>query len=440
MPKFFRAWMISALILCSLIMPAGCGCGDDDDDNDDASADDDADDDANDDLDDDTDSPDDDMDDDTGDDDVTTPEYEELVALGKDWLAFPEGDKARLDFMAALELIPDGREAMYGLVMANTVHTTDVFSIVVDYVVSVIEYGGPVKADDFSGDDLINGILQRTLDGLARDRVYELIDYADRCLEAEADFEHEGIPIFVNYEQVASLASDFDAGELYATKAFSGLFSAFVYQLYALDLDFDAFNAYRLATIDFDAMTTEEIVGLVVDILLDILKDPSFPDFLTVTAEGAEHFQNAGMELGDAFDAWSKVFPAVELETDDQSDDVITYDDLNANKARDEGENFIIPHFGVLDDEQMELLLALNDMAAAFRDTYYDYTEKDVDPDNPNPFPVKLLKPVVQYFGLPAFIVPDVYIDMGAWYVDPQGSGFKDSLITILEIADIFLP
>jgi hypothetical protein len=425
--------LISLFILSLLFfVPIGCDCGDDDDDNDDASDDDSADDDADDDNDDDT--------DDNTDDDDPTPEYLALIAEGKDWLAFPEGDKARQSFMQALEIDPDGIDAMYGLVLANTVHNTDVLSILVDYVMSVIDYGGPVKADDFSGDDLINGILQGLLDGLVRDRTYELLDYADRTLSASGTFQHDGIPIFIHYEQVAQLGGEFDKGELYATKAFSGIFSAIVYQMYALDLDFDIFNAYQLAIIDFDVMSTEEIIGLVVDILLDILKDPSFPDFLTVTASGAIMFQEAGMELGDGFDAWTKVFESIDLESDDQLDDVMGYDDANGNFARDAGENYIIPHYGLLDESQMELLEAANLIAAAFRDTYYDYTEKDVDPDNPNPFPVKLFKPVARHFGVPAFIIPDMYIDIGSWFVDPEGSGFKESLISILEIADIFLP
>jgi len=429
--------LISLFILTLLFfVPIGCDCGDDDDDDDDDDAPDD--DSADDDADDDT--SDDDTSDDDTDDDNPTPEYLALIAEGKDWLAFPEGDKARQSFMEALEIDPDGIDAMYGLVLANTVHNTDVLSILVDYVMSIIDNGGPVKADDFSGDDLLNGILQGLLDGLVRDRTYELLDYADRTLNAQGTFQHEGIPIFIHYEQVALLGGEFDNGELYATKAFSGIFSSFVYQMYALDLDFDIFNAYRVAVIDFDVMSTEEIIGLVVDILLDILKDPAFPDFLTVTAQGATMFQEAGMELGDAFDAWTKVFEAINLESDDQLDDVIGYNDLNGNFARDVGENYIIPHYGLLDESQMEMLEAANLIAAAFRNTYYDYTEKDVDPDNPNPFPVKLFKPVARQLGLPAFLVPDMYLDIGSWFVNPEGSGFKESLITILEIADTFLP
>jgi len=77
---------------------AACSCGDDDDNEKSMSDDDTA-------YDDDSAVDDDSLDDDSGDDD-TLPDVSDLIESGKDWLKIGEGDKARLDFMAALQISP----------------------------------------------------------------------------------------------------------------------------------------------------------------------------------------------------------------------------------------------------------------------------------------------------------------------------------------------
>lgn len=423
----FARIIIALLILLSFSFLSGCDCNEEEDDE------------KEDDSDDDDDNDDNDVTDDDNDDNDSGPDVDDLIAEGKDWLAFPEGDKARLSFLAALDIIPDHPEAMYGLVLSDLVHTTDVLSILVDYVMSVIEYGGPVK-DNPSGEDLVNGIIQRVIDGLLRDRVAELIDYADRTIQAEGEFDHEGIPIFIHYEQVAELSVEFDYPELHASTALSGLLAGLIYHLYAVDLDFDITHVFRIADLDFDAMSTTEIVSAIVEILLDMFTDPGYPDFFTMPDDNAEIFKQAGMEMGDGFDAWTRVFPAIRTETDDQTDDVMGYVDLNANSAFDPSEPYFIPHYGELNPDQMELLQAVEELVAGLRDSFYDYTKKDVDPYNPNPFQLVLLRPIVAYAGLPRFLIPNWEIDIGAWYVDPAGSGLRDTLVAILSVMDLFLP
>jgi hypothetical protein len=187
-------------------------------------------------------------------------------------------------------------------------------------------------------------------------------------------------------------------------------------------------------------MTTTEQISVVVEIILDMLDDPSFPDFLTIPEENADMFREAGLEVGDALTNWLLTFEAVKAETDDQTDDVIAYVDRNGNNAYDEGEPFVIPHYGELTDEQMALNADILAMVEGLRDSFYDYTPKDVDPNNPNPFRIVLLRPILKHLGLPGWIIPDMELDIGGWYVDPAGSGLKDTLVTILKIADAFLP
>jgi len=381
---------------------------------------------------------DDDADDDTADDDAV-PDVDDLIREGKDWLAFPDGDRARLFFLAALEIAPEHPEAMYGLVLSDTVHTTDMFSVLWDYIMSFIDHGGPIKSG-FTGDDLVNGIFQNMLDGLLRERAAELIDYAGRCKKSGAAFEHDGIPIFIHYEEVAVLSTEFDDGELFAASAFAGIMSGLVYHMYALDLDFDLFNFFRLVELDYDELSVTQIVSAVVEVLLDILTDPSFPDFLTLPEENEGIFSAAGIEVGDGLAAWTDVFPSIGLETDDQTDDVMGYVDEDWNGAFDPRERFFLPHFGELDEDQMKWVEMTDAVVAGLRDSFYDYTVKDINPEIPNPFELSLLRPMAEELGLPGFIVPDETIDIGAWYVDAVGSGFKDSLVSVLQFIDGVLP
>ncbi|MCZ7585833.1 MAG: hypothetical protein M5R36_22255 [Deltaproteobacteria bacterium] len=49
---------------------------------------------------------------------------------------------------------------------------------------------------------------------------------------------------------------------------------------------------------------------------------------------------------------------------------------------------------------------------------------------------------MLRFFGIPPLIpdLPFTRIDLGSIYVDPAGDGFKQTLITILNALDLFLP
>ncbi|MCB9476672.1 MAG: hypothetical protein H6685_07350 [Deltaproteobacteria bacterium] len=433
----FGVAMLLVFLLAGGTALPGCSCGDDDDDDDSASDDDD--DDVS------TD------DDDDDDDDLT--DVDALIQEGKDWLAFPEGDKARQSFMAALELEPDNREARYGVVLSDFVHSMDVYSVLTDYILSFIEYGGPVKsgavesgliengkAEQLPGDDFLNNLLQIVIDGLFRERASELIEYADGLEGCDCAFMHPGIPIYVHYEKVMELAGEFDAGELYQSKAFAGSLSALFYHLYAINIDFDPFWLYALTEADFDDLDTLETISVVVDVLLNMLTDPGFPDFLVVTPGGQAIFRQAGTDLGDAMDDFLSTFIAVDAETDPQDEDVISWVDRNGNLVRDPDEPYRMAYFGELSDEQMAQLAEMQLFAEDLRNALYQGTDKDVNPDEVELLHLVLLRPIVASLGLPAGIIPDTTVDLSAAYTDIEGDNFKKTLVTILNLVSLVLP
>ncbi|MBZ0273562.1 hypothetical protein K8I61_16100 [bacterium] len=460
MPKSFRSVPLLALLAALSLLAAGCGCGDDDDDgggapiDDDTGTDDDtdgtgpSDDDSDDDDNDDDDDDDDfefdddadDDDDDDADDDTSDPTVESLIASGKDWLSIGEGDKARLDFLAAYALDPAHPETSFGVVMSNAVHEFDVFGIIYDYVLSVLDYGGPVAAEE---DNLLDTVLQIVADGLVVDRAAELADYAGIALAlGDPQFTHDGIPIFLHFEHVATLSTQFDSGELHAAHAFAALFSGVFRHLTAISLDTDVSAVFVIMDILDSGLPDDEKLGAIVDLLIDMLTNDAFPDFLTLPPANVPDFQLAGLTLGDGFGAFAAMADAIRVETDNPEDDVLSYFDANGSFTWDDGEPFVLPSYGALSDDEMLLFEGLVEMSRDLRDAFWDDTAKDVDPANDNPFPLADLNPILRYFGLPP-VIPDwaiTRIDIGDFYADPGYDGIKQLLLDVLLALDQTLP
>jgi hypothetical protein len=76
------------------------------------------------------------------------------------------------------------------------------------------------------------------------------------------------------------------------------------------------------------------------------------------------------------------------------------------------------------------------------RDSLWDYTEFDTDPDNADPFALNTINELLKALGYPPLIPAwDILeLDLGAIYATPGSDGLKSTLILILQIADLFLP
>ncbi len=362
------------------------------------------------------------------------------IAEGKQWLRAGEGDRARLSFLSALGLDAGSEEAVCGTVIADGLHVLDVFGIIVDYIKVLLEFGGPVKSEA-DPDSWINPILDTMLNGLLLEHVEELVAHAERAQGSGAcGFRLDGVPVFISFEQVAVLETEFDLSDMHAFESFSLLFGGLLRHALVLDLDFDIGLAFLITEIDFGSLDPLEAVAAVVRLLLQMVDDPGHPDFLTMDESGVEQYRLAGLQLGLGMDHFLRTFSAMEEETDLQDDDVMGYVDLNGNRAYDAGEPFRIPHFGVLDEEGMEWVEALSGLVTSLRDSYLDQTEHDSDPENPNPFQVATLNPVLELLGLPGFIPPNLALNLGNMYANPNPTGLKDALLGILRFLDLILP
>jgi hypothetical protein len=419
-------------LLCLGLTLTGCGCGDDDDDSNGAGPDDD-------DNGIDDDSPDDDAGDDDDDDDDDTPwPPNELIEEGKRWLALGDGDRADLYFRQALEQVPDHPEANYGLVIGNAMHGLDLVGIILDYVYSVLDNGGPVKADP---DNLLDNFFAQALDGLIYSGGSEQLEYAEICLENGYAFQQDdAIPIIIHFEHLADVSGQFDEAELHAAVVPTLLLWGLVEHIDAISLDCDYTQAYLLAQLNWNDLMAA--LKEAIPILIGLIDDPAYPDFLTLPAENVPQMKDAGLRIAESLEQFRLIFPAIESEAGaDQATDVFGYDDLNGNDQYDEGEPYRIPELGSLNAGQMATVNALRYAAVKLRDSFWDYTEFDVDPDAPNPFRLSYLNPLLQAFGLPALIPdwPFLQIDFGAFYADPGADGLKQLLLQILRIAEAII-
>lgn len=428
-----RIWLLLlCLSVCSLV-----ACGDDDD-NDDSTAP--ADDDASPADDDDDQTPDDDDDasptDDDDDDDSSPWPTNELIDEGKRWLALGDGDRANLYFRQALEQVPDHPEANYGLVIGHSLHMMDIISILWDYVESLLNYGGPVKAED----NILDNFLDEVMDGLLFANAVEQFEYVDICRANGYTFQQDDpIPIILHFEHLDDVSGRFEDAALDFSIIISKLLWGLIGQLSAVSLDFDI--TYALPIMDLDWNDLLPALKTTVDILQALLNDPMYPDFLTLPPENLADFQEAGLQLAGGFDAYVSMLADIETDANGRPEDVVGYVDWNGNGQWNSHEPYRIPGFGELDEEEMVLFEALRFAAEKLRNSLWDYTEYDVDPENLNPFHLAYLNPLLDALGWPP-LIPDwglFELDLGAVFEDPGEDGFKNLLIIIVNLADIIL-
>ncbi|MCC6157980.1 MAG: hypothetical protein IT350_07990 [Deltaproteobacteria bacterium] len=439
-----RFVFVILLVLLNFVV-AGCGCGDDDDDDSpEADSDDDTDDDADDDTgdddtgDDDTwpplpdDDADDDADDDTGDDD-TTPvcdwsTYDPLVEDGIDALGIRDVDAAMDAFEDAIDVCPEFGDAKLGLLLAGV---QDLFA----ELPVVLAMAGGFPDIDWTA-------LQQTI----RDQLLPM--NADLIsLAAEIVAQHEDVrlfvspmPLWVDGETVViDAGGEWDIADVHNLSAIVNAADAVEHFLVSIDLEAD----WEALTVWPGGYDPVEIAHYFAGILLDMLADPNYPDFLKFVSGGEQDFEGGAVSLGFACLDVTAGFAAVRAETDPQEDDVTAYVDENENGAWDEGEPYRLPYMGVFAPHQNNVLVDALILTQDLGPALLDSGPEDLHPLLPDWLPLDDLNFVLELIAsyVPGLTLPAIPVPVGYWFYNPSPDGLKPvAQLLVQALYDLTLP
>jgi hypothetical protein len=418
---------ITLLILLLFILAFGSiGCGDDDDDDtgDDDSVDDD---DSSGDDDDDTATDDDDDtaddDDDDNDDDDTAPicdwdSYDPLIVSGKTALADLDPATALSDFNDAAVICPDIGDAQMGALLAE-------FQAVLQAAMTALGQYPDFPFIDWDA-------FQQTVETDLLPLNAGLRTAADTVVEGFPDVRLylTSYPLFVFDETVAlDLGGEWDYADAINLSGLAYALEAIEHFLLAVDLDAD-WTLIQTMPYIYDPV---QLVHWYAGKFLEMLTDPTYPNFMTFTASGPEHFADFAVTLGFGSIDVDLGFDSIRTEIDPQEDDVTGYLDENGNGQWDEGEHYYLPHFGPLAAEMNNLvvgtLILLEDLGPAL----LDRGPEDLRPLLPDWFPlgdVNYILTALQAY-VPGLQVPNIPIPVGRWFYYPPADGLR-SVATVL--------
>lgn len=434
-----KSWFLLCLLgsLLALCLLPGCDCGDDDDNDDNQPADDDdaspADDDNDDASPDDDDDDDDDDDNDDNDDDVVCDyaSYDPLIDEGNQLLSAGDNEAAYGAYHEALDLCPDEPDAKMGLLISDTQWYLQFIYRLIDYIINF-----PVTADK-TDPKSIASIFQELIREQMLPVTDEMIALADdlRANHPKARFFIDPLPmLLVDGHAVLEMAGEWDLADFDNVKAFAQILEGLWYFLITYDLRFDLtiiFNAEPPAS-----PTTEELIHFYAGLLLEVLADPNYPDFLTFLDDGEANLETSALQAGRGLIGVVTAFYSMREETDPQEDDIAGYVDENGNGQWDEGEPFKVPYFGDLWPEGNvffeDLFYLMNDLGEAFLDT----GPEDVHPAKPDWFMLSDVNFILEFFDVfvPGIALPDLSVPIGRFFYSPPDDGLRGVVQTVAQL------
>ena len=375
------------------------------------------------------------------------PTLEEVLAIGKGYLAAGDAVGASDAFHAALVMAPQNTDAKFGALLANTLQFTTLLSELLNLVEDMLDAGDSVpvdvpdeldplgRYDALGSGPPIGDLIQDFVTNVALPKFLENdVFYYELTLVDGFSFHLDGTyDVEITGTQLISFGGEFDYGELHFFGAVNSLLLAVFEIVLAHDINFDFDNL----NLDFgEDADTLETIGAILDLIEGLLNDPNYPNFLFLDDDGVQQMQMAGVNLGLAFLRINAMLDAVRAETDDQSDDPIRYDDANGNGVYDLDEAVEIPGLLVMEPDLIEVVHNLaGDLAVAFFDT----TALDVDPINPNPLYLSSLNGILIYLGiLPEPLFGErIGIPIGPFFAQPSPNGLRNILIFVVNVWDL---
>ena len=349
----------------------------------------------------------------------------ESVDRCKAFLESGNGDAARACFHDILDDYPVCADGHFGVALANELRFIGIVDKLLSHILDPFNEKGPID---------VGAIIVDYAENLLEPIVREVLEHLEHCLEEDSlRFELERYPLEILGLEFLVYVGEYDQGDVLLHSAEFNIIAAAIDTILSADLSFD-FQIVIDHIECWEGMEPLDIVQDVIDMILEILSDPGFPDFLRLRDDGFWRMPRAGLEMGHALDLFNRATDAIRSEKQDEARDVSGCDDRDADGSCDP-EEFI---HGLVYSLPSALHERLQVVELALRDSYWDGTELDGDPGNPNPFTLDRLDPILEYFGL-APLLPTWSIDFGGLYGSPDSGGIQRSARILFIIIRLLL-
>lgn len=427
------ALMLMALVLCSAL--SGCGCGEDDHSTSSGQADDDDQAPLDDDFDDDDDDADDDVDDDAPECDWAT--HDPLIVEGKQLLGAHDPEGGYDKFALALERCPDSADARYGIIIADVQWYVNWFNEWINFLM------GFNPAPHRGTDKSIGTVIQTLIRDYMMPINDEIFTLGQILLEEQPEvrFYLASLPMWLDGEHVTlDMAGEWDLADVKDLLAFAHLMESLGQFLLTYDFTFN-YNTFAFWPPPEPGATIGEIIHSYSGLILDLLNDPGYPDFLTFLDGGPQHLSESAVNTGAACLGMVAAFEMARLEIDPQEDDVLGYIDKNGNGRWDEGEPYHIPYFGDLTPELNGVVLDLMVMLDDLGDAFLDGGPEDTRPLLPDWFLLSRINFILEIADLVWYELlghplrfMDIPIPIGPFFYNPPDDGIRSSVGAIAQV------
>ncbi|MBZ0271338.1 hypothetical protein K8I61_04830 [bacterium] len=371
--------------------------------------------------------------------DPPDPQYDLLMADGKRLLEAGEGRDAARRFYEAERLRPGDSNAYLGVAIATAQKLLILADDAIDFGAALAgqevpesDADAPYRAREKSHHRTPEGtdsgtILRMLLSQIFDDPLAELIDAYDvAAADKGIAFEVGPIPLVFEEQPLLKLTGDWDSADVAFSGAFAHALRALVDTIIATDFGFD-FASLMDAILVSSRLPADESTGYLLGVVLELLTDPNHPGFLLDNAESEYRMPRAGLALGRFCDMMIEALTTV---TDAVGP--FGYVVIIDNHVHDPSEPYRFADLDPFSRDLMDDIPALLVILEEARDSFWDGTEIDVHPGEPDPFDLSLVNDL--FDDLPP-LLPSVDLDFGGYFLDPRPELFKDFVVELLGCA-----
>jgi len=355
---------------------------------------------------------------------------------GKAYLGAGNAAEAYGQFFEALDICPNSADAMLGMMLADTQWYVTWFNAWYNFLLDFDP--SPKKGDEKS----IATVVQRMIREYMQPINAEMFALAQDLKTNHRDvrFYLEALPMWTDGDHVVlDMGGEWDIADVYNLESFAYLMEGLDNFLLAFDLTFN-YNTYAFWPPPSSGADIAEILHTYSGLLLALLADEDYPNFLTFLEDGEERLSDAGVNLGLGFRALPEGFAVAMTETDTQEDDVLGYQDANGNGMYDEGELYHTPYFGDLSAELQITLEGVLTMCDDLGTAMLDGGPEDVHPARPDWFPLSDLNWLLDLIallwtdaGLEPINFPAIPLPVGTFIYNPPEDGLRSTMQTIAQ-------